>query len=449
MQLSMFSTCSVTMQSSILIGAFCLSPARAWSAALEWEYSRPTRTLSIRHPVAPQTDVILLQGDDPSRIQIPVATHHGVQDGTSFSIDLGTTPPGTSSYYRLQFLNSRQAMKTCASSSIQTTALRQGGTVWDWGYRPTGDRVLPERMGGISNVIGVSRYAGHAVMLTSSGGLFAMGVQGYPFGTIVSVAPETRWQMASAGAGHTLAVAEDGTLWAWGGNSVGQLGTGDYQSYSFPVKIGTNRTWRYVSAGSGYSMAIQKDGSLWGWGQNTFGQLGNGRQTDERLPFRIGNDTDWETVAVDYYNTAGIKRDGSLWMWGLNDTGNLGVGNKSMRLTPTQVVNRGSWRDVAVSTFHTIAIKADGTLWGWGSNNQMALGITNISGGSSVPILVSATNNWRVVTVSENNSFVLNSSGALWACGLNGYGEIGNGTFNPSPVFIRVGTNTDWMVPEW
>lgn len=44
-------------------------------------------------------------------------------------------------------------------------------------------------------------------------------------------------RLIAVGAFHNLALQEDGTLWAWGNNEYGQLGTGDTQPRSQPIPV--------------------------------------------------------------------------------------------------------------------------------------------------------------------------------------------------------------------
>lgn len=44
-------------------------------------------------------------------------------------------------------------------------------------------------------------------------------------------------KVIAVGAFHNLALQEDGTLWAWGNNEYGQLGTGDTQPRSQPIPV--------------------------------------------------------------------------------------------------------------------------------------------------------------------------------------------------------------------
>ncbi|WP_269798947.1 RCC1 domain-containing protein [Caldicellulosiruptor acetigenus] len=83
----------------------------------------------------------------------------------------------------------------------------------------------------------------------------------------------------AAGRYHSLALKKDGTVWAWGENSTGQLGneTSGKDKYSYvPVQVKGIKDVLAISAGSYHSLALKKDGTVWGWGANARGQLGNG-----------------------------------------------------------------------------------------------------------------------------------------------------------------------------
>ncbi len=69
---------------------------------------------------------------------------------------------------------------------------------------------------------------------------------------------------ASAGADFTVALKTDGTLWTWGGNDEGQLGTGTTEGSATPVQVLDQVT--AVVAGDYHVAALRTDGTLWTWG---------------------------------------------------------------------------------------------------------------------------------------------------------------------------------------
>ena len=92
----------------------------------------------------------------------------------------------------------------------------------------------------------------------------------------MQIGSATTWTQIAGGAAHTLAVRSNGTLWAWGNNSSGELGDGTFTDRHAPKQIGTDTHWRSVAAGWSHSLAIKTDGTLWAWGDNDFGQVGDG-----------------------------------------------------------------------------------------------------------------------------------------------------------------------------
>ncbi len=90
----------------------------------------------------------------------------------------------------------------------------------------------------------------------------------------------------AAGQMHTLALKEDGTVLAWGYNRDGELGDGTNEDSPAPVLVkdfqdpsGRLSGVRAVAAGSVHSLALKEDGTVWAWGANDQGQLGNGAKT--------------------------------------------------------------------------------------------------------------------------------------------------------------------------
>jgi len=133
------------------------------------------------------------------------------------------------------------------------------------------------------------------------------------------------WEMVRTGANHCIAIKNNGTLWAWGSNSDGQLGSGGSSDIWTPYQIGVDNDWSTVGTGksSTHNLAIKDNGTLWAWGYNFYGQLGNVPGAEELLPIQIGTDANWSKVACGMFFSIAIKTDGTLWGWGSNNFGQV------------------------------------------------------------------------------------------------------------------------------
>jgi len=140
---------------------------------------------------------------------------------------------------------------------------------------------------------------------------------------------------------HTMVIKPDGSVWTWGRNDYGQLGDGTTTDRHSPVKImddaQTDVQHRIaICAGDYNSLAIREDGSLWAWGRNDNGQLGDGTTTNRHFPVKI-----LEDVITIYWTGDGslvLKRDFSTWGWGSGVQGQIdGDGNALVSLVPVQI----------------------------------------------------------------------------------------------------------------
>jgi alpha-tubulin suppressor-like RCC1 family protein len=117
------------------------------------------------------------------------------------------------------------------------------------------------------------------------------------FPTLVASPPGvTNWTAVAAGANHSLGIGGDGLLYAWGSNSEKQSGTGSTGTgtnstapakFLSPIQVllppGIS-SWSAVAAGLGHSLAIGNDCQLYAWGGNSGGELGIGSTLSQAVP---------------------------------------------------------------------------------------------------------------------------------------------------------------------
>ena len=335
---------------------------------------------------------------------------------------------------------------TVSAGGVQTLAIKTDGSLWAWGWRDY-NKYTPTRIGSETNWATVSADLGNSseydytVAIKKDGSLWKKDYKllddyFHPIGT------ETNWASVSAGRGHRMAIKTDGSLWAWGDNFFGQRGDGTGDNFkTTPVRIGSETNWASVSAGGLYTVAIKTDGSLWAWGNNSYGQLGDGTSDNfKTTPVRIGSETNWATVSAGVAHTVAIKTDGSLWAWGNNYRGQLGDGTggyDQQKDTPVRIGSETNWASVSAGYEHTVAIKTDGSLWAWGDNYSGQLGNGTISYNlKTTPVRIGSETNWATVSAGMFHTVAIKTDSSLWAWGSGGL--LGDGTTDARYVPTQV-----------
>ena len=268
---------------------------------------------------------------------------------------------------------------------------------------------------------------------------------------VQTVSAGTSWREINLGNYHSLSIKTDNSLWVWGYNNHGQLGTNNITNYSSPVTTAISGTfWKTISAGFYHSAAIKTDGTLWMWGYNTDGELGDNTVTKRSSGVQtVSAGTDWKQVECGDYHTAAIKTDGTLWLWGRNDSSQLGVGSADLsnRSSPVQVFNAGtSWKEVSCGGYFTAGLKNNGSLWLWGSNDLGQIGDNgNLLLRYSPTETISGGNTWKQVDCKFKHTAAIKNDGSLWLWGANYFGCLGDNTMThrSSPVQV-VSAGTTW-----
>lgn len=230
------------------------------------------------------------------------------------------------------------------------------------------------------------------------------------------------WKSVNTGDGTTYAIESDGSLWSWGWNESGQMGTnGGSTKNSTPTQVGDDNDWKMSCGGQAYAFFIKNDGTLWSVGDNSNGVSGVGDgATNHKVPTQVGTDKDWKTVNCSrfYGHTAlAIKTDGTLWGWGDGRLGQIGTGSYASKSTPVQIGTDNDWAQVSLGNNFTIALKTNGTLWGWGVNQNKPL--MNSSKYVTKPVQLGTDNDWVYVFAVVETAYGIKKDGSLWVWGSN------------------------------
>jgi len=292
----------------------------------------------------------------------------------------------------------------------------------------------------------------HAAAIRADGTLWAWGLNSsgqvgddsttrrtYP----VRIGDVSTWASVACGQHHTVAVRGDGTLWAWGRNSYGGLGDGTTMQRTSPVRVGSETTWASATGGNDHTVAVRSDGTLWAWGRNHRAQLGDGSINNRTSPVQIGSANTWVATACGFDHTMALRSDGTLWAWGDNSSGQLGDGTTEQRYSPKQIAIGNTWTAVACGEAHTIAVRSDGTLWAWGRNTNGQLGDGSTTNRHS-PVQVGDSSDWEAVACNRYHTVAVRSDGALWAWGWNTMGQLGDGSQTQRSSPVPVGSSAKW-----
>ncbi|MGE5548948.1 MAG: OmpL47-type beta-barrel domain-containing protein, partial [Bacteroidota bacterium] len=402
------------------------------------------------------------QNMDPwDEITNPTGVRWSYITRTKCAIDPGPGGPGTPSLERITppdppnlcpidgfyYLSSRNpaaqwsasapvpvSFETVGGGEYFSIGLKADGTAWTWGINDNGQ-------------LGDGTTANSAVPLQVKG----VGGSGYL----------TNVGAVYGGRRHALALMNDGTVFAWGNNSDGQLGNGTTVNSSTPVQVlgtGGSGFLSGVTAVCGayvHSLALKADGTVWAWGKNNYGQLGDGTTISSTTPVQVkgpggaGYLTNVVAIGQGAYHSLAVKADGTVWAWGNNQLNQLGDGTATHRYTPVQVKGPGgsgyltNVSRVSGGNYHAVALKNDGTVWAWGYNNHGQLGNGTYTD-SATPVQVKGALGVGYITNVNTirgcfwGAAALKNDGTVWTWGYNTYGQLGNGTTADSTYPVKV-----------
>ncbi|RKG74727.1 hypothetical protein D7W82_37590 [Corallococcus sp. CA049B] len=333
-----------------------------------------------------------------------------------------------------------------AAGAYHSLAVRTDGVVWSWGQNTDGQ---------------LGRGVTSAV----------------PQATPLPITLPRRMTAVAAGSGHSLALDETGHVWAWGRNDRGQAGGLDPSARVLvPTQVPLLSGITAIAARSDYSLAVDANGSVWAWGQNSHGELGqplagpddNAHPTpvqvvipalapgDPYLPQAPSDLTDPAdvtkivSVAAGGHHVLALGRTGRVWAWGRNDFAQVGTGASSAPvLTPTLI---RTWVTAAIAAgeFHSILydneVPRHAVSWGLNGSGQggrdFVVSEPPLTGQVlSTPWFVPDTAAGGYIAAGDHFSLFVQGYpyGNLVSWGANESGQLGDGTqlLRPTPDYAR------------
>ncbi len=242
-----------------------------------------------------------------------------------------------------------------------------------------------------------------------------------------------------------LAVDTEGNVWGWGQNGQGELCLQNTRTYTIPVKLPLSHVT--ALAGAGNHALYDADGTVYACGSNGAGDLGDGSTRNSTTPVKVaGLDGSLVTELVaSFANSGALLSNGEYFDWGYDGNGELGDGqfqqssDVPVRVNLPYPVTQVAQGGSIWDNGQTLVLLSNGSLWAWGANFNGQLGDgTMLSQASPVRFYPPAGVTYKILATGAITSYAVSTTGNVYAWGASPVGQVGDGTTLPTLVPVRV-----------
>jgi alpha-tubulin suppressor-like RCC1 family protein len=336
-----------------------------------------------------------------------------------------------------------------------------GGTIERWGGTGLADeRLTPTALHLPAPVVEVGSSNSTEYALLTNGTVYAWGwgtsgqlgngstvnsidtpvqVQ-FPAGVKIAYIPTDVMPYNSA-----FAVDTTGHVWGWGANSGGEFCLGNTTEYLSPVRLPLSGV--STLAGAAGHATYDSDGTLYSCGVNQYGELGDDSTHSSTTPVKVTGLAGLQVTSLvaSWQNTGALLADGAYYDWGYSAAGQVGNGDIGtsfdvpVRLDLPGPVTQAALGGSTPNNGQSLVMLANGSLYAWGNDADYQLGDGKTANeGRPEQIRAPFGVTYRTLATGGATSYAISTAGNVYAWGANVVGQVGDGTTTTAKQPVQV-----------